>query len=59
MSATAAHKARMKVMGQTRNIVTDSIKHNVEIPADRFKLPDEIQALVDKKKSEKDQPPSE
>jgi hypothetical protein len=37
---------------QEMALVTESIEHNVEIPADQFKLPDEVQALVDKEKSE-------
>ncbi len=45
------HKAKAKVLGQERIITTESIKHNVEIPEDMFKLPDEIQALVNKSKS--------
>jgi len=52
-----AHKQRALVMGTERLMTTESIKHNVEMPKDRFKLPAEIQELVDKqKKSEKTQP---
>jgi hypothetical protein len=47
------HKLRQVVPGmQEMALVTESIEHNVEIPADQFKLPDEVQALVDKEKSE-------
>ena len=48
-----AHKSRIEIMGQTRVIMIDSIEHNVEMPKDRFKLPDEIKALVAKSKGEK------
>ncbi len=46
------HKAKAKVLGQERIITTESIKHNVEMPEDLFNLPEEIQALVNKAKSE-------
>jgi hypothetical protein len=47
------HKQRQVVPGiQEMIFITESIEHNVEMPADQFKLPDEVQALVDKKKSE-------
>ncbi len=39
-----------KVMGREMNMKFDSVKYNVEIPADRFKLPADVQALVDKSK---------
>jgi len=48
-----AHKSRIEVMGQTRVMTIESIEHNVEMPEDRFKLPDEIKALVAKSKGEK------
>ncbi len=47
------YKSRFEVMGQTRVLTIDSIKHNVEMPKDQFKLPDEIAALVAKSESEK------
>ena len=47
-----SHTTRVKVMGQERVLKIESIQHNVDIPADRFKLPDEIQALVDAAKAE-------
>lgn len=50
------HKARVMVMGSERIMTIESIKHNVEMPKDRFKLPEDIQTLVDKKKNEKSKP---
>ena len=47
-----AHKITMHVMGQERVITVQSIENNVEMPQDRFMLPEDIKALVDKKKSE-------
>jgi len=38
----------LEVMGQQRLITTDRIEHNVELPADRFALPPEIVAIVEK-----------
>ena len=40
--------SRVEVMGQKRLVTIDSIEHNIEMPKDRFKLPDEIKALVAK-----------
>ncbi len=48
-----SHKSRQEIMGQKRVITIESIEHNVDIPKDRFKLPDEIKALVAKSKEEK------
>lgn len=48
-----AHKIRREMMGQKHVITIESIEHNVEMPKDRFKLPDEIKALVAKNKEEK------
>jgi hypothetical protein len=42
------HENVVKMMGQERKMTIDSVKHNVEMAADVFKLPAEIQALVDK-----------
>ena len=47
-----AHKSRVEIMGQKRLITIESIEHNVEMPKDRFKLPDEIKALVAKSKEQ-------
>jgi len=41
-----ARRSSVHVMGQTRNITVDSIKHNVGLPADHFDLPEEIKAIV-------------
>ena len=51
-----SHKTRVEIMGQTRVITFESIEHNVEMPKDRFELPDEIKALVAKSKGEKGKP---
>lgn len=42
-----AHKVRVLAMGMERLMTFTSIEHNVKLPEDRFKLPEEIQALVD------------
>ncbi len=46
------HKVRVLVMGTERLITTQSIEHNVKMPKDRFKLPEDIQVLVEKQRSE-------
>ena len=43
------HKITQKTMGQEFTMTIDSVKYNVDIPKDRFDLPAEIQALVNKK----------
>ena len=43
------HKVRQSVAGQEFVITIDTVKLNPEIPKDRFDLPDEIKALVNKK----------
>lgn len=48
-----SHKSRFELMGQKRVITIDDIKHNVDMSKDRFKLPDDIQALVTKNKRDK------
>jgi hypothetical protein len=42
------HKIAQKAVGMDFSQTIDSVKHNVEIPKDRFDLPDEIKALVKK-----------
>lgn len=42
-------KTNMKMQGMEVVVTVDDVKFNEEIPKDRFKLPAEIQALVDKK----------
>jgi hypothetical protein len=49
-------KSRIEVMGQKRVVILESIEHNVEMPKDIFKLPDEIKALVAKNKANKGKP---
>lgn len=41
-----AHQARVVTMGMERIVTTQSIEHNVELPADLFDLPGEIQTLL-------------
>jgi hypothetical protein len=43
------HRMTQKTMGQEFTMTIDSVKYNVDIPKDRFDLPPEIQALVNKK----------
>ncbi|MBN2433009.1 MAG: hypothetical protein JXQ27_16175 [Acidobacteria bacterium] len=45
-------KTTMEIMGQTRVLSITSMEHNVDMPADRFDLPAEIKALVEKNKVE-------
>lgn len=52
-----AHQARQRIAGMEMLFVKETIAHNVEIPAEKFKLPDEVQALLDKEKSKSE--PSE
>jgi len=40
------YTARVIVMGQERMMVTEAIDQNVDLPEDRFDLPDEIRALL-------------
>lgn len=44
-----AHKIRQTAAGQEFIITVDTVKFNPEIPKDRFALPDDIKALVNKK----------
>lgn len=44
----APRKVNQKVLGQEFVVTIDTVKYNVEIPKDRFNLPDEIKALVAK-----------
>ncbi|MCP4659170.1 MAG: hypothetical protein GY856_27485, partial [bacterium] len=46
-----AHRARVLTMGMERIVTTESIEHNVELPADLFDLPGEIQALLAEEES--------
>lgn len=49
-----AHKTRVVAMGSERIMTTENVEHNVKLAKDRFKLPEEIQALVKSKKSQDD-----
>lgn len=44
-----AHKMTQKAAGQEITLEFESVKFNVDIPKDKFDLPEEIQALVAKK----------
>lgn len=44
---------------QKVKIVTESVEHNADIPADRFNIPADIQALLDKEKAAKEKPQGE
>ncbi len=46
-------KLRQKALTQEIVMTFDKIEHNVNLPADRFKLPDDVKALVDKAKGDK------
>lgn len=41
-----SHKMKMLVAGQEQVLTIDSVKNNVDIPADRFALPKEVQELL-------------
>ena len=43
-----AFKTRILQMGQEVVSTVKSVEHNVEMPKDRFALPDEIKALLEK-----------
>ena len=43
-----SHTSINKLIGQTRIITVTSVEHNVDIPADRFELPEDIKALLEK-----------
>lgn len=53
-----AHKMRVMMMGQERIMTIDSIEHNVDLPPDRFDLPDEVKALVQRQEAEKAKVPA-
>jgi hypothetical protein len=50
------HKVRTIATGVERLITIQSIEHNIEMPKDRFKLPEDVQVLVDKQKAEQAKP---
>jgi hypothetical protein len=43
-----SHKVVIRLLNQERIMTISDIKHNVELPQDRFEFPDQIQALLDK-----------
>jgi hypothetical protein len=43
-------KLTQKVLTQTIVITFDEVKHNVDLPADTFKVPDAVKELLDRKK---------
>lgn len=43
-----AHKTEQTMVGQKQALVIESIEHNVDLPADRFQLPEQVQALAKK-----------
>jgi hypothetical protein len=50
-----AHKTRRLSGGQEIEILVESIEHNVEIPADRFDLPEEIQKFLEEQKADSEE----
>jgi hypothetical protein len=51
-----AHKARQVIGGvQQMAITIESIEHNADIPKERFKLPEEVQAVLEMQRKEKAQ----
>ncbi len=48
-----AKSMKMVMQGMEMTMTMDSLEHNVKMPEDRFALPPEIQALLDKNKEEK------
>jgi hypothetical protein len=46
------HTVKVVVMGQERLMTIESIEQNVDLPEDRFGLPDEIRALLDEEPAE-------
>lgn len=46
------YTVRVVVMGQERLMTTESIEQNVDLPEDRFGLPEEIRALIEDEPSE-------
>jgi hypothetical protein len=47
-SVKLSHKMTLIVAGQEQVLTIDSVKNNVEMPDDRFALPQEVQALLKK-----------
>ncbi len=49
------HKVTQKMLTQEIVIVMTDIKHNVDLPADTFQIPDAAKALLEKKKDAKEE----
>ena len=47
---TLPTKFKQKVLTNEFDITIDKVEHNAKIPDERFKLPEDIQKLVDKEK---------
>ncbi len=43
-----AHRLQMNMLGQQRLVTTEKTEHNIDMPEDRFALPEDVQKLVDK-----------
>ena len=41
---------KQKVLGQEFTVTVESIKNNVDIPADRFALPEDVKAIAERSK---------
>ncbi len=41
-----AHKVRLELLGQKRDVTVNSIQHNVDLPDNFFDLPEEVRQLV-------------
>jgi len=41
-----AHTVSVDVMGQKREVVTQSVEHNVDLPENLFDLPEEIKEVM-------------
>ncbi len=54
-----AHRVRQVLPMQEMQMSTESVTHNVEIPNDRFDMPEDIRALVEKSKGESETPKPE
>lgn len=52
-------KVTEKLAGQEFTVTIDTVKANQTIPPDRFRLPDEVKALLDRQKQPAPQPSSE
>jgi hypothetical protein len=50
------HKLHQKALAQQIVISIDKVQHNIEMPAGRFDLPEDIKKLAEKEKKDKDGP---